>query len=71
MDTQFINHINLNILFNSETPVMLSTEAMNKINTLIQKDLIKIEKEKKKKEKDYNKYLNRYLKNKKQIIITI
>jgi len=71
MDIPVINHINLNILFNSDQPIMLSTEIMNKINTLIQKDLKKIEKAKKKKEKEYNKYLDKYLKNNKKIVITI
>jgi hypothetical protein len=65
------NQTEFNISFNVNIPIILSANTMNKINTLIQKDLIKMEKEKKKKEKDYNKYLNDYLKNKKQIIITI
>ena len=71
MDTPVINHINLNILFNSDQPIMLSTGVMNKINALIQKDLTKIEKAKKKKEKEYNKYLDKYLKSKKETIIII
>jgi len=66
-----INNINVNIFVNSETPTMLSLETMNKINDLIKKDLKKIKNAEKKKQKEYTKYLNEYLKNKKQIIITI
>lgn len=66
-----INNINVNIFINSETPTMLSVETMHKINNLIKKDLKKIQKAEKKKQKEYTKYLNEYLKNKKQIIITI
>jgi len=66
-----INNINVNIFVNSETPTMLSLETMHKINELIKKDLKKIKNAEKKKQKEYTKYLNEYLKNKKQIIITI
>ena len=66
-----INNINVNVFVNSETPTMLSLETMNKINDLIKKDLKKIKNEEKKKHKEYIKYLNEYLKNKKQIVITI
>ena len=66
-----INNINVNVFVNSETPTMLSLETMNKINDLIKKDLKKIKNAEKKKHKEYIKYLNEYLKNKKQIVITI
>ena len=66
-----LNNINVNVFVNSETPTMLSIETMNKINDLIKKDLKKIKNAEKKKHKEYTKYLNEYLKNKKQIVITI
>ena len=64
-----INDINVQILENSNQLVMLSTEVMNKINIMIQKDLKKINFKK-------NKLLKKLIKehkliNKKQIIIDI
>jgi hypothetical protein len=63
------NDVTVNVFVNSNQPVMLSTEVMNKINKMIEKDLKKINLKK-------NKLLKKLIKehkliNKKQIIIDI